>query len=96
LKQEDAKVTMRGHSGNVLQIQYHHIVDGLLGSISADKTVKVWDIENAKSTFSYDELDQTPNYFRWSPDGNRICVTENRGGMKIFDIRDQNSAVAIK
>lgn len=48
-----------------------------MASISRDKTLRVWDVENSTAVYTHDKLTDNPNYLRWSPDGKMLCMNSN-------------------
>jgi histone-binding protein RBBP4 len=45
----DAKSIYRGHDNIVEDVQWHQLHDSLFGSVSDDKTCKIWDIRAASN-----------------------------------------------
>ena len=70
---------MKGHQKSVLGLQWHRIAENTLASYSQDNTIRVWDVENQKSTMVFSEMAKQPTSMRWSPDGARIVSMEKGG-----------------
>src|SRR5262249_51891470 len=66
---------LRGHDSTVLALGFSR--DGLLATASADKTVRIWNLDNKKgnnvqATLSHDG---GVGHVVWSPDGKHLATT---------------------
>jgi len=67
-------------------------VKGILGGVSFDNTVKIWDVEANKNIINFEQPD-LPYYFDWNSDGSRIAVTRKDKFVCIIDPRDNKSEI---
>jgi WD40 repeat protein len=74
-----------GHSDSVIDIKVHPMAS-LLGSISLDGTLKLWDIMESKSIKSTIRHDSVPNCFDWLGfESDQIAVAYGKGLIKVYD-----------
>ena len=68
----------------------------MLASISADFTVKLWDIEKGSEAFSLDGVhEQLIQDINWSPDGKTYATSSKDKKVRIVDARDNAVAQEI-
>lgn len=73
----------------MLALRWHRIADNVLATHSADLTVRVWDVENQKSTMMFEDLPNFCTAMRWNPDGKTLGVVCKGGEMVNFDPRSK-------
>ena len=92
----DPLVDLSGHMRKVTLLRFHPCASNVLASISADLTVKLWDIEKGSECFSLDgvhtELIQD---IQWSPEGKVYVTTSKDKTVRITDPRENTVAISI-
>jgi len=79
LFKEDA--SLLGHNKKVLSVEWHHIVNSMCATSSMDNTVRVWDVEKQKNTFSFTKVSNMATCLKWSPKGNQLAVNSRQGNL---------------
>mmetsp|Transcript_35983 Transcript_35983/g.62205 ORF Transcript_35983/g.62205 Transcript_35983/m.62205 type:complete len:439 (-) Transcript_35983:316-1632(-) len=89
-------VDLHGHGRKVTLLRFHPTASNVLASISADFTVKLWDIEKGSEMFSLDGVhEQLIQDINWSPDGKTYATSCKDKKVRIVDARDNAVAQEI-
>ena len=64
---------LKGHQDSVDQLRWDPKQPEVLGTASADKTVRIWDARSGKCANAIETKGENIN-IRWSPDGQHIAV----------------------
>ena len=86
----------KDHTGSVEQLTWHPENPELLGTVSSDKTLKIWDIRVPKKFIKNIQTKGSNLNIAWSPDGNTIAVTNNEDYISFYDFRTQTIQKQIK
>ena len=70
---------------------WHRTAENTLATHGADGTVRIWDVENATNTMTYDGLPQIATSMKWNPKGDRLGVVIKGGNMYSYDPRSPSS-----
>jgi len=89
----EAVATLIGHQTKINMIQFHPTANNILGSISADDTFKLWDVEGQREVSSVD-LGSLGFHLDWNRNGSQAIVTTKSTGIKIFDPRDSKAVTS--
>lgn len=87
----EAQVTLDGHLKKVLNCKFHPTANNVLGTASADNTVKMWDVEKQAEIASVDFPDN-PFGFDFNTDGSLIASMNKDKNLYIVDPRQAGSA----
>jgi len=82
---------LQGHSKKITLLQFHPSASNVLASISADNTVKTWDV-GAQSETSCFELAEQPLHVDWNTDGSLAVVASKDKNFYLFDPRQKGAA----
>ena len=89
LGKDDAICTLSGHQRDCQGFRWHTTAENIVGSISSDNTVRVWDVAQEKTIFCGEMNKKKPTSIQWNPKGD-LMVTNNQGGnMQVWDMRAQ-------
>lgn len=81
-----------GHQAAVTGLTLHPTRQNLLASCSADKTLKVWDLQSLESQFTYDQYKETVSGVLWHPTEESVLTSFSSDNvLKVFDVRDTKS-----
>ncbi len=77
---------MRGHQDSVDQLRWDPKQPEVLGTASADKTVRIWDARSGKCAHAIETKGENIN-IRWSPDGTHIAVGDKDDNISLIEMR---------
>jgi len=77
---------LEGHMKKITELHFHPTSSNILGTGSADNTVKVWDIEKQAEQYSV-ELPDNPFSFDWNTNGSLLAITCKNKTVNIVDPR---------
>lgn len=80
------EVELKGHSNSVDILRFHPKNPDVLGTASADKTVRIWDTRAGKSCHGIETKGQNIN-LAWKPDGNSIAVGSKDNKLTVIDTK---------
>jgi coronin-1B/1C/6 len=89
----ECAATLEGHIKKVSVVHFHPVANNILGSISFDQTLKVWDVAKQTQISSFD-LPEVPQSFEWNYNGSLAGVTCKDKIVRIFDPRKPQSALS--
>ena len=92
----DPDLELDAHARKCLSVQWHEAAENLLATHSIDKTVKIWDIDEARCDEPLITFTDMPDYatsIRWSPDGAKICGMLKNKSMVVMDPRQEASVM---
>lgn len=76
-----------GHATRLVLIDFHPLAEGVLVTVGADKTVRLWDVESAgERVVLTDHRDQITS-LTWNPDGSQLATFCKDKKQRIFDPR---------
>ena len=79
--------TLNGHAKKVMFLQFHPVADNVLASVSADLTIKIWDIEKGKQRSELTGFGDLVQAISFSATGDQLAVTSKDKKLRIFDVR---------
>ena len=68
-------------------LQFHPTASNVLASVSADLTIKLWDIEHGKQRSELTGLSDLVQSVSFNADGSSLAVTSKDKKLRIFDVR---------
>ncbi len=77
---------LKGHTDTVDQLRWDPTHPEVLGTISADKTVRIWDARTAKCAHAIETRGENIN-MRWRPDGQHIAVGDKEDHISFIEMR---------
>jgi len=78
-----------GHASRLVLIDFHPLAEGVLLTVGADKTIKLWDVESGANRLALtDHRDQITS-FSWNADGSQLATFCKDKKLRIFDPRGQ-------
>jgi coronin-1B/1C/6 len=93
---ENADVTLEGHQKKVSQLAFHPTAANILGTVSHDHTMKIWDIETQAEALSFDDFADTIFHFDWNRNGSQVATISKDHMVRIFDPREGKSVQEAK
>jgi hypothetical protein len=78
--------TLAGHEQPVTSLAWHPTDPGLLATASKDGTVRVWDVADGRTMYTYRPGLGVVGCVCWSPNGRMLACTGPAGGVKVFDV----------
>lgn len=84
---EESLVTLEEHRKKVMLLRFHPSANNVLGSVSADETVKIWDIEKACSISTCTELPEIAQDIVWDVKGDNFATSCKDKAVRIHDAR---------
>ena len=86
-----------GHADSVTSLQLHHARQNILASGSADKTLKIWDLQSQQALFSYTKYKDAVQGLIWHPTEESVVVSYSGDNvLTTFDARDVDSVKKVK
>ena len=86
----DPDMELEAHARKCASVQWHEAAENLLFTHGADKTLKIWDINEDRCDdpiFTFTNMPDMVTSARWSPSGNRIGGALKNKHMLIVDPR---------
>ncbi len=87
-------VDLRGHERKVTLLRFHPTAMHLLGSASADNSVKLWDVEKGKEVGSCTAHEQLIQDLQWDYAGGVYATTSKDKTLRVVDARSGQVAMA--
>lgn len=86
-----------GHTQSVTGLQLHHTRQNILASSSADKTLKIWDLQTQQALFSYTKYKEAVQGLLWHPTEESVVLSYSGDNfLTMFDARDTDSVKKVK
>jgi len=89
----EAVANLEGHERKINILHWNPAAQNVLGSASADLSLKIWDVEKQACLSSFNEFGDVCQSFDWNPDGSQVVTTAKDLTMRVFDPRQQGSVV---
>ena len=86
---------LKGHQDAVDQLRWDPLKPDVLGTASADKTVRIWDARTGKCAHAIETRGENIN-LRWSPDGQHIAVGDKDDNISFVEMRNHKVIKTIK
>jgi len=83
----EALASCDGHERKINVLHWNPAANNILGSASADLTLKIWDIEKQTCVNNFTDFGDVCQSFDWSPDGSQITTTCKDLFIRVFDPR---------
>lgn len=80
-------MNLSGHQKKVALVKFHPTASNVLGSVSGEGMVKVWDIEKGSEMVTCSAHDQLVQDFVWDTNGNSYLTTCKDKALRIIDAR---------
>ena len=80
-------MTLSGHGRKVMFVQFHPAADNVLASVSADMSIKIWDIEKGQQRSELTGMTDLVQAVSFNADGASLAVTSKDKKIRVFDIR---------
>lgn len=87
---------LKDHTNSVEQLTWHPESPDVFGSVSSDKTLRIWDIRVSKKNIKTVNTKGSNLNISWSPDGNVIAVGNNEDYVSFYDFRNLTLQKQIK
>lgn len=91
----EALVTLEGHEKKATEIKFHPTASNVLGSLSQDHRLKVWDIEKQAEIFNFD-FPNEPYHYDWNSDGSQAAVMNKDKKVYVLDPRQPDAATSVE
>lgn len=86
-----------GHTESVTSLQLNHTRQNILASGSADKTLKIWDLQTQQAMFTYTKYKDDVQGLLWHPSHESVVVSYSGDNfITMFDARDIDSVKKLK
>lgn len=85
IMQED--MALVGHTRKVMVLRWHNSVENLLASSAIDNTIRIWDVSQGKSAFTF-EFKNNATSLQWNPKGNLLGAMIKGSTFSLFDPRN--------
>eukprot|EP01084_Bolivina_argentea_P095400 171533_1 len=82
-----AEIEINGHRKKISLIKFNPAANNIIASASYDRTVKVFNIENAATLSSFDEFKDVIYSIAWNRDGSMLSATSKDKCLRIYDPR---------
>jgi len=89
-------VDLTGHNRKVTLLKFHPTASNVLGSVSGDQTVKVWDIEKGLEINSFNEHSDLIQDIAWDYTGAQYATASKDKTVRLVDARSATLAGTIK
>jgi len=90
-------VTLEGHTKKVTEVVFHPTANNVLGTLSSDGTLRIWDIEKQAEVINYDFGNQNePYHMDWNTTGSLVSVTNKDKKLYVLDPRNPASANSVE
>ena len=90
------EISIAGHKKKISLIRFHPSANNVIASASYDRTVKIWNIENAACLGTMSECKDNIYSMDWNKDGSMLAVTGKDKVLRVYDPRQQDSAIKIE
>lgn len=84
---------LRGHERKVTLLRFHPTASNVLGSVSFDNAVKLWDIEKGAELVNITAHEQLVQDIVWDYRGNYFATTSKDKVLRIIDARGGSVAL---
>jgi len=86
-----------GHKDSVTSLGLHHVRQNILASGSADRTLKIWDLQSQQALFTYTKYKDPVQGLLWHPTEESVVVSySGDNNLMMFDARDDKSVKTVK
>lgn len=93
---DDSVAKLKGHQKKLLGIQWHPTASGVLGSISYDNTVKIWDAEKQTAINTIKHSDEKGCFgMKWNAVGSLLGVTLKNKTISLYDPRTNGDGAKV-
>lgn len=89
----DAAATLEGHQKKVTFIKFHPTAGNVLSSVSADNTIKIWDVEAQAQVGEFAEFGSAIHSQDWNANGSLLATTSQDKVVRVFDPRAPEGAL---
>lgn len=89
----EANADLEGHDRKINLLHFHPTANNILGSASADLSLRVWDVEKQQECFSYTDVADVVQSFDWNADGSLIACSSKDLHIRIYDPRNATSVM---
>ena len=86
---------LKGHASYINSLTFNHEGSKIF-SASADKTIKIWDIDTGKIIQNFNGHDSSVNYLVISPDGQKLFSASADKTIKVWDIETGKAIQSLK
>jgi WD40 repeat protein len=91
----ESDAELRGHAKKVIISRFHPSADCTIASVSADNTVRIWDVQQQKCVTTYEEIKNFSTGLEWSHNGSLLaCITKDKLAYA-FDPRKEGKAMSV-
>lgn len=90
-----AEVEIKGHRKKISLIKFNTAANNIIASASYDRTVKVFNIENAACVATYDQYKDNIYSLAWNKDGSMLATTSKDKCLRILDPRKADDAITV-
>lgn len=89
-------LTYTEHKNRVTGCLFHPTASNLIATASADRTIKVWDIESGKTHFDLTQFEDVIQSYAFNHQGTRIGSTSRDKMLRVFDVRMSKCVIEAK
>jgi coronin-1B/1C/6 len=89
------EISITGHKKKVALIKFHPAANNVIASASYDRTIKVWNIENAACIGTMTDCNDNIYSMSWNKDGSLLAATSKDKVLRLYDPRKQDAAMKI-
>jgi len=91
---KSAEISCKGHKKKISLISFNPSANNILASASYDRTIKIWNIENAACVASMDAKESIYSV-AWNKDGSQIASTSKDKVLRLWDPRSPDASSSI-
>jgi len=89
------EISITGHKKKVGLIKFHPAANNVIASASYDRTIKVWNIENAACIGTMGDSKDNIYSMDWNKDGSLLASTSKDKVLRIYDPRKPDAAMNV-
>eukprot|EP00484_Ammonia_sp_Unknown_P019886 CAMPEP_0197026456 /NCGR_PEP_ID=MMETSP1384-20130603/6533_1 /TAXON_ID=29189 /ORGANISM="Ammonia sp." /LENGTH=460 /DNA_ID=CAMNT_0042455121 /DNA_START=158 /DNA_END=1540 /DNA_ORIENTATION=+ len=90
-----AENEIKGHRKKISLILFNPSANSIIASASYDRTVKIFNIENAATVATFDQCQDNIYSMAWNRDGSMLAVTGKDKCLRVYDPRKADDAITI-
>jgi coronin-1B/1C/6 len=84
--------SLEGHQKKLSIVRWHPTANNVLGTLSHDNTIKIWDVEKGKEIAGNMEHPDFPISMEWNEDGSLLATSCKDKYIRLFDPRSKVAA----
>jgi len=92
---QKAEIEIKGHKKKLCLVKFNPAANNIIASASYDRTVKVFNIENAACLNTFDQFKDNIYSMAWNRNGSQLAVTSKDKCLRIYDPRKPDEAQGV-